>query len=246
MIRTASLVTHLVNLAARLRDPLRLAVALRAQYPDWGARASFTAYGLRNLLDHLGWELDATLPERYEAYAVELAALHPTPLWTLRREQFRRLFAAIEQPRPLVLRRSASAAGVDRELGALLVACANHGCTLADVRNLAALELGLPRAGLVRPHDLADEALPTALSPWRGRLGGLDVGAYVDLLEHDDREHHPDVMRAATLRDLAALGRATIPSPEQRLEASLAELAEPDDEPDEALGVTLPSRSLQA
>lgn len=244
-MRSDSLVAHLVTLAARLRDPLRLAVALRAQHPDWGARATFTAFGLRDLLDHLDWPLDASLLERFEAYAHELAALHPEPLWTLRREQVAGLLSAIERPRPLTLRRGGGAQ-LDRDLDPLLVACANCGYTLADVRNLIDVELGLPRAGLVRTCDVADGALPASLVPWRGPLRELDARGYVDLLERVDRDHHPDVLRAAALRDLAALGRASTPSPEQRLEASLAKLAENDTEADDRLVTPLTTGAMQA
>lgn len=232
----ASLVTNLLHLAARLRDPLRLAVALRAHDPDAGASATFTAYGLRDLLDHVDWRLDGELPERFAAYAQDLAALHPEPLWTLRRDQFRRLLVLVERPRPVGLRRSADAGTRDRQFVGLLVECANRGCTLSDLRNLSDAETGLPRAGLVRPRDLGDQDLPAALAPWRDALRELDAGDYIDLLEPDDRDLHPDTLRAATLRDLAALGRASRPSPERRLEASLADLAERDDESGQITG----------
>ena len=244
-MRSDALVTNLVRLAARLRDPLRLAVALRAQYPDWGARATFTAFGLRDLLDHLDWPLDGSLLERFEAYAHELAALHPEPLWALRREQIARLLRAIEQPRELTLRRG-SGTCLDRDLDPMLVTCANRGYTLADVRALVDVELGLPRAGLVRACDVEEGPLLASLVAWRSRLGELDVRAYVDLLERADRDHHPDVLRAAALRDLAALGRASTPGPEQRLEASLAELAEHEAEADDPFVTALATGAMQA
>jgi hypothetical protein len=232
----APYVTHLLALATRTRDPLRLAVALRAQHPEWGARATYTAYGLRDLLDHLGWPLDATLPQRFEAFAHELADAHPEPLWALRRSQVRQLLALIERPQPLTLRQRGGAPAVDAALAPLLVACADRGLTLADVRHALGIELGLSRSGLVGgggaagADDAGLVALVAALAPWRGEVCGLALGHYVDVLRRADRDHHPDVLRAATLRDLAALGRASMPSPEQRLEASLAELVEHDDE----------------
>lgn len=224
------LVTHLLALAERTRDPLRLAVAFRAQHADWGARATYTAYGLRDVLDHLGWPLDAALARRFEAFAQELADAHPEPLWALRRRQVRELLALIERPEPRTLRARAGADGVDTTLAPLLVACAGRGLTLADVRHALGLELGLPRTGLVGPDDADAAALLQALAPWRGAVAGLALQCYVDVVRRADRDHHPDVLKAATLRDLAALGRASMPSPEQRLEASLAELVEHDDE----------------
>ncbi len=235
-------VTHLLALATRTRDPLRLAVALRVQHPEWGARATYTAYGLRDLLDHLGWPLDATLPQRFEAFAHELADAHPEPLWALRRSQVRQLLALIERPQPLTLRQRSGAPGVDAALAPLLVACADRGLTLADVRNALGIDLGLSRSGLVGgggaagaddaggPDGAGITGLVAALAPWRREVCGLELGHYVHVLRRTDRDYHPDVLRAATLRDLAALGRASMPSPEQRLEASLAELVEHDDE----------------
>jgi len=223
----------LLALAARRRDPLRLAMALRAQYPDWGARATHTAYSLRDLLDLLDWPLDLRLAERFEAFARELAPLHAEPLWTLRRRQVRQLIAVIERPQPLQLRAHAGAAGVDDGLAPLLITCANRGLTLADVRRLAGSDDALPHAGLIRPGDLADAAERAAeLGPWREALSDLEVRSYIDLVRRADRDHHPDVLRAAGLRDLAALARAAMPSAEQRLEASLAELMDGDDDDD--------------
>ena len=238
-------VTRLLALAARIRDPLRLAVALRAQYPDWGARASFTALGLRGMLDHLGWPLDRSLVERFERFAMELAALHPEPLWSLRRDQVRHLRNAIERPRALLLRTRRASVGTDGALAVLLVESANLGLTLADVRALVDAEHSLPRSNLTRLNDVGDTGVVERLRAWRATLLDLDVRRYVDLLERSDRDYHPDVLRAATLRDLAALGRASIPSPERRLEASLAELADDDSDAD---GAHAPHRSgaLQA
>jgi hypothetical protein len=226
----APYVTHLLALATRTRDPLRLAVAFRAQHPEWGARATYTAYGLRDLLDHLGWPLDATLPRRFESFAQELADAHPEPLWALRRSQVRQLLALIERPQPFTLRQRGGAPGVDAALAPLLVACADRGLTLADVRHALGIELGLSRSGLVGAGDAGLTGLVEALAPWQAEVCGLELGRYVDVLRRSDRDHHPDVLRAATLRDLAALGRASMPSPEQRLEASLAELVEHDDD----------------
>jgi len=238
-------VTHLLSLAARTRDPLRLASALRVQYPDWGDRASFTALGLRGMLDHLGWPLDASLVDRFERFAMELAALHPEPLWSLRREQVRQLRNAIERPRPLLLRVRDAGLGIDASLAALLVESANLGLTLADVRALVDAEHKLPRSSLTHLSDVGDSGVVEHLRAWRATLPDLDVRQYVDLLERSDRDYHPDVLRAATLRDLAALGRASIPSPEQRLEASLAELADHDSDTDAAFA-PLPSGALEA
>ena len=244
-MQSRAYVTQLVALAARTRSPLRLAVALRAQYPDWGARASFTALGLRSMLDHIGWPLDASLADRFERFAMELAALHPEPLWSLRREQVVHLRNAVERPRPLTLRGRRAGAGVDGALAALLIESANLGLTLADVRALVDAEHSLPRSGLTHLHDVADGVVVEHLRAWRTTLPDLDVRLYVDLLERADRDFHPDVLRAATLRDVAALGRASIPSPEQRLEASLAELADHDSDTDAAFA-PLPSGALEA
>ncbi len=259
----APYVTHLLALATRTRDPLRLAVALRVQHPEWGARATYTAYGVRDLLDHLGWPLDTTLPNRFEAFAQELADAHPEPLWALRRSQMRQLLSLIERPQPLTLRQRRGAPGVDGALAPLLVACADRGLTLADIRHALGIELGLSRSGLVGVGGAAgtddsggpDVAGPgvagltglvAALAPWRAEVGGLELGHYVDVLRRSDREFHPDVLRAATLRDLAALGRASMPSPEQRLEASLAELVEHDDDDEDAFVVPARRGAMQA
>lgn len=244
-MQSRAYVTQLMALAARTRNPLRLAVALRAQYPDWGDRASFTALGLRGMLDHLGWPLDASLVDRFERFAMELAALHPEPLWSLRREQVRHLRSAIERPRSLLLRGRSEGVGTDAALAVLLVESANLGLTLADVRALVDAEHRLPRSSLTHLNDVGDSGVVEHLRAWRATLPDLDVRQYVDLLERSDRDYHPDVLRAATLRDLAALGRASIPSPERRLEASLAELADHDSDAD---GAHAPRRSgaLQA
>ena len=82
-----------------------------------------------------------------------------------------------------------------------------------------------PRVAVVRARDLDDAGdLLATLRAWRATLLDLDVRRYIDLLRRPDRDHHPDVLRAAVLRDLAELARAAMPSAEQRLEASLAEL----------------------
>lgn len=228
---SSPLVTHLLALAERTRDPLRLALAFRAQHGDWGARATYTAFGLRDLLDHLGWPLDGMLAPRFEAFAQELADAHPEPLWTLRRRQVHELAALVERPDPRRLRARVGAEGIDTTLVPLLVACAGRGLTLADVRHALGLEVGLPRTGLVGLDDADAAVLLQALTPWRGAVAGLSLQHYVDAVRRADRDQHPDVLKAATLRDLAALGRASMPSAEQRLEASLAELVEHDDEP---------------
>lgn len=244
-MQSRAYVSQLVALAARTRSPLRLAVALRAQYPDWGARASFTALGLRGMLDHLGWPLDTSLADRFERFAMDLAALHPEPLWSLRREQVRHVRNAIERPRSLRLRAWRTAAGTDAALAALLVESANLGLTLADVRALVDAEHSLPRSSLTHLSDVRERDVVEHLRAWRDALLDLDVRQYVDLLERSDRDYHPDVLRAATLRDVAALGRASIPSPEQRLEASLAELADHESEADAVLA-PIRSGALQA
>lgn len=238
------LVTHLLALAERTRDPLRLALAFRAQHPDWRTRATYTAYGLRDVLDHLGWPLDGSLARRFETFAQELADAHPEPLWELRRQQVRALLVLIERPVPRTLRARAATDGVDATLAPLLVACAGRGLTLADVRHALGLELGLPRAGLLGPDDADAETLLRALAPWRGVVAGLALQRYVDVVRRADRDQHPDVLKAATLHDLAALGRASMPSLEQRLEASLAELVEHDD--DEALTAPTQRGAMQA
>jgi hypothetical protein len=239
--------TRLLHLAERMRDPLRLAMALRVQNEGWGARATHVAFGLRDLLDLLDWPLDERLAERFEAYAVELAPLHAEPLWTLRRAQVRWLLALVERPRAVQLRQRAGHPGVDAGLAPLLLACAQRGLTLADVRVLAGGGDTLPGGALVRSADLDDDAvLIEELRPWRATLLHLDVRRYVDLLHRSARDHHPDVLRAAVLRDLAALARAAMPSAEQRLEASLAELMDDDADEVDAPQVARRAGALQA
>lgn len=244
MTHDAPYLPHLVDLAAKRRDPLRLAMAFRVQYPDWGARATHTAYGLRDLLDLLDWPLGPELPERFEAFARELAGLHAEPLWTLRRRQVRQLIALLERPQPLRLQAHANPRGVDPGLAPVLVDAANLGLTLADVRRLAGSDDVRPYAALVRPVDVDDGAVRAALAPWSDALGALEVQRYVDLLRRGDRDFHPDVLRSAALRDVVALARAAMPSAERRLEASLAGLIE--DEADEAPVVGRRGGALQA
>lgn len=239
--------THLLRIAARMRDPLRLAMALRVQHDGWGAKATHVAYGLRDLLDLLDWPLDTLLAERFEAYAIDLAPLHAEPLWSLRRSQVRSVLELVERPRALRLRQRAGHPGVDPALAPLLLACVQRGLTLADARALVGRGDTLVTGTAPRAIEIAGaEALVASLRPWRATLLELDVRRYVDLLHRDARDHHPDVLRAAVLRDLAALARAAMPSAEQRLEASLAELMHDDTDEAEAPLAAPRTNALQA
>jgi hypothetical protein len=210
MNTTVSLVAHLVRHAIRTRDLTRLAMAFKAQKPEWGSQGTLVAIGLASALHFLDWELERAT-ERFLEWREEAAATATPGMLSLRSTQYGELMNLVRRPRPLSL-----AAAIDdpaAPAAMLLPELANRGLLWGDIAALAQSAPHDPLTLQILPDLEHDTRFSAHYREYHPELASATIEQYVACVASADLPHHPHTLYKAVNQHYTNLRRISAPPP---------------------------------